>query len=637
MCSISGFIDFKEPHSQEFLKKLNNTMSHRGPDDQGYYIDNNVGFAHNRLSILDLSSAGHQPMESECGRFVICYNGEIYNHNELRKRFLPGRGFKGHSDTETLIELISCFYSAGKNIENVLKELNGMFAFAFWDKKEQTLLLVRDRMGIKPLYLYRKGGFTAFASEIKAFSSAGLDMSLSQEGIETYFTYGHSTMPSTIYLHVNKLLPGSFMSISNRKVENRYYWELHHNTGRFAGSYSDAVCQLKSLISDSVRLRLISDVPFGAFLSGGIDSSTITVLMQKYHGSPVNTFSVGFDFTGNKTNPAKGGKYSELPDARAVSKQIGSIHHELTPTADDLINIIEKLVYHYDEPYGDPAAFPTYMVSYLAKKYVTVCHSGEGADELFGGYRRYLANLWFENHIFLSRLYSAGFTLLESFLPRMRKLRKISQAFKENDAVKRYSCWLETLEKDTFFRLTGSKIKPNEYYSKIYELVKSDPGQFILLADQSAWLVDGYLEKVDKASMACSLEARVPFLDHRIVEFANSLPVKWKIGRTTKLILKNSTRGILPDNIIDKPKRGFTVPLDEWFRNELKKYCQDLLFASDFNYSEFNLNRKTVESCFNDHLKMRKDYSSFIWQMLIFIIWSNQRKKQQINKQIREY
>jgi len=618
MCSISGILDFKNKIDGNILKQFLHTLRHRGPDDCGTFIDGPVGFAHTRLSILDLSSAGHQPMASESGRFIICFNGEIYNHLELRKRYLSNHLFKGTSDTETLVELFSLFMTLNKAPASFFSELNGMFAIAFWDKQEKKLFLARDRMGIKPLYIYRKPGFLAFSSEIKAFKSAGFDLPVSTDGIRNYFVYGHSSMPSTIYSNVEKLEPAMFLSIGPHEEKKENYWSIYDSVfQKHAESYESAKTHLFNLLNDAVRSHLISDVPFGAFLSGGLDSSAIVALMQKLHGASINTFSVAFN-VGRKTRQ---GKYSELNEAALVAKQIGSTHHEVFPTVVDLKNCIEKVAYTYDEPFADPAAFPTYFVSEFARKYVTVCLTGEGADELFGGYRRYSAELWREKHRFLSKLFVAGFSFLSPCIPRARRLRKIASVFGDT-LPSRYSKWLETLDESDYASLIGTAIARNKDFGRIYEHVGRDHSKFILLADQLTLLVDGYLEKVDKASMAHSLEARVPYLDHRIVEFANSLPIEWKIGRTTKQILKDCMRGLLPDAIIDKPKHGFAVPTDEWLRGELKGYFKERVFGSGFSFDTYGLNRKFVERAFQDHCAMRRDYSFFLWKMLMFAVWA---------------
>jgi asparagine synthase (glutamine-hydrolysing) len=619
MCSISGILDFNNKIDESVLRQFLKAMVHRGPDDRGTFVDGPIGFAHTRLSILDLSSAGHQPMVSNSGRFIICFNGEIYNHLELRKRYLPSHPFRSTCDTETLVELFSLFMLSNKALTSFFSELNGMFAISLWDKQEKKLFLARDRMGIKPLYIYRKPGFFAFSSEIKAFKAAGLDLPVSPVGVQNYFVYGHSSLPSTIYSTVDKLRPATVLSINSHEEKTEKYWSIYASVfKKHPESYESAKTQLTALLTDSVRSHLISDVPFGAFLSGGLDSSAIVAMMQKLHGAAINTFSVAF----NMGNNARHGKYSELNEAALVAKQIGSTHHEIFPTVFDLKNCIEKVVYSYDEPFGDPAAFPTYIVSEFARKYVTVCLTGEGADELFGGYRRYSAELWREKHRFLSRLFSAGFPMLAPCIPRARRLNKIAKAFGDTTPSSRYSRWLETLDDHDYLSLTGSAISRNKDYGLIFKEVGGDLSKFIFLADQLTLLVDGYLEKVDKASMAHSLEARVPFLDFRIVEFANSLPMHWKIGATTKQILKDCMRGVLPDQILDKPKHGFAVPIDEWLRRELKEYFKERLFGSGFSFDTFGLNKKFVERAFLDHCAMRRDYSFFLWHMLMFAVWA---------------
>ena len=625
MCSIFGILNFNGLKQQgqfdsAFLHKINKALLHRGPDDSGTYLDNYLGFAHNRLSIQDLSAAGHQPMFSSCGNYVIAYNGEVYNHIELRQRFLPVDAFKGHSDTETIIELFSLFMNKGMLFPSLLTELNGMFAIAIWDIRRQRLFLARDRMGIKPIYVYSKGPILSFSSEIKAFNVAGFDMEIRPQGMADYFTYGHSSFPNTIYRNVKKFQPGTWQIIEKETIKEGKFWSLYSNYKMFTGSYGDAVSQLRELVADSIQKRLISDVPFGAFLSGGVDSSAITYFMQKYHGSSVNTFSVGFDAEGFN-DPFSGNKYSELQDARSISNKYGSIHHELVLKPDDLKQNLDKLVYHYDEPFGDSAALPTLMICQLARQFITVCHSGDGADELFGGYRRYRAHLFCENHPFLSQLFLFGYDKIKPILTRTRRLHKIASAFKETNPVARYSRWLETMDASGFAEMTGSEMRINSEYDRAYRTCKGDTGKFMLLADQGTLLVDGYLEKIDKASMANSLEVRVPYLDYRLVDFSNSLPVHWKINKSGKRIFKDALKGIVPDSILNKSKRGFTVPLDEWFQNELSGFLKERLLDASVDYAAYGLNRKVIERYLKEHLELEQDQSYFLWQVLVFNTW----------------
>jgi asparagine synthase (glutamine-hydrolysing) len=628
MCSIAGLYTNSGPVEENILRCFIDTLRHRGPDDQGIFIEGPIGLAHTRLSVQDLTASGHQPMMSQSKRFVICFNGEIYNHKELRSRYLPDHRFNGTSDTETLVELFSYFMEKGNQPQDVCREINGMFAIALWDRSERKLHLIRDRMGIKPLYILREAGLIAFASEIKALRCARFELSLSADAIRNYFTYGHSCLPSTIYKNVRKIEPATIHSICENGETQTEYWSAFDCFSREKKqTYESAKGELVELLNDAVRSHLISDVPFGAFLSGGLDSSAIVALMQKWHSAPINTFSVAFDIESNPKGVSRGGKYSELHEAAIVARQIGSNHHEIIPSARDLIATIEKIAYHYDEPFGDPASFPTYMVSALAKRSVTVVLTGEGADELFGGYRRYKAELWREKHHLLSSLFFTGFYFASPFFPRIRRLRKIAYVFRDTVPQHRYSRWLETLDETEHLLLTGNPIVRNDTYTRIFDRVDRDHSKFILLADQLTLLTDGYLEKVDKASMAHSLEARVPFLDHRIVEFANMLPIEWKIGKMTKRIFRDSMRGILPEVILTKAKRGFTVPVDEWLRGDLKSFFMETVFDSSFSFEDFGLKKSFVEAAIRDHCSLRRDYSLFLWQMLMFVIWAQSCKK----------
>lgn len=630
MCSIFGILNFDAGSNQHqfdnsFLRKINGVLAHRGPDDAGYYHDKAIAMTHNRLSIQDLSQAGHQPMFSACGNYVISYNGEIYNHHELRRKYLPAHQFRGHSDTETLIELYADFQRHGKDLDFLLNQLNGMFAIAIWDIRNQCLFLARDRLGVKPLFIYRKGHVLSFASEIKAFKAACFDLEVSEQGIANYFVYGYSPSPSTIYKNIMKFKPGTLQVLKQEGATEATYWSKYGGVSDFVGNYQDAVLQLRELIADAIRMRLISDVPFGAFLSGGVDSSAITYFMQKFHGSSINTYSVGFEVDRFTQKAIDGNKFSELPDARLVAERLGSVHHELVIGANDLMKNIEALSYCYDEPFGDPAAFPMYMICQLAKKKITVCHSGDGADEIFGGYRRYAAHLFSENHPFLSKLYLMGYFTFSSWLPASPRLAKIAAAYQEQSPIDRYSHWLETLERSTYFELTGMKLKINPDYQCAYTACRKDVGKFMLMADQGTLLPDVYLEKVDKASMASSLEVRVPFLDYRLLNFCNSLPAKWKIGRISKRIFKDALKGAVPAEILHKPKRGFTVPISDWFRSDLMAFIQSRLLDSSALYACYGLNKKVVERCLREHIKQKHDYSGFLWQMLMFVVWSDSK------------
>ncbi len=621
MCSILGVLNKKSSIDAALLKRMNNTLKHRGPDSSGVWIEENVGFAHNRLAIQDLSKTGHQPMVSKSGRYILCFNGEIYNHLDIRKKRLSTISFSGHSDTETLVELLEREILEKNTIQGALNELNGMFSFSLWDKVKKRLYLARDRMGIKPLYYYKIDSIFIFCSELKPFRVSGCDLAVSEDGLQTYFTYGHSCWPDTIFSDVHQVKPGYFITFDNNSIVEEKFWDNLSCKEDVPKNYREALKRLDWLVNDAVKLRLISDVPFGAFLSGGVDSSLIVSLMQKHHGSAINTFSVGFN-EGSK-DVYEGGKYSELRDARSVAREIGSIHHEIIPTPDDLKENIEKIVYHYDEPFGDPAAFPTYLVSKLAKEFVTVCASGEGADELFGGYRRYQANLWYHKHKFLAKMFSVGVHVSSALLPRMRRFRKIAEVYsKSGNAPGIYSVWLE---------LGGNVVNTenilNQNYVTTWNEIGKNIEQYPLVVDQRTWLVDSYLKKLDNASMAFALEGRVPFLDHRIVGFANSLKYEWKYKQITKKIIKDIASSYIPLSIINKPKRGFSVPIDEWFRGDLKQFFKDILFSNESMYTRYPLNKNIVETLYNQHIMLERDNSYILWNIVMFILWDNNWNK----------
>jgi len=425
LCSIAGILENCVSDSGNAIQRANYALGHRGPDAHTFYRDDDILLAHNRLAILDLSEAGAQPMTSKNGRFVICYNGEVYNHIVMRDKKI-GFSWRGHSDTETLLELLADCICSLQDLGKLLNQFNGMFAFALWDKQEKDLYLVRDRFGVKPLFLYGSDCPTAFASEIKAFKAAGLTLTKRPEALHEYMTYGHTLNGTTFYNEIHQLAPGTFMKVKVREGCQTLltYWNIPQPT-LFSGSYAEAVNELERLISDSIKIRLISDVPYGVFLSGGIDSSLITAIMQLNHNSPIKTFSVGFESAGK----VRGHEYDELSAAAMVAKHIGTEHHEVIIRPQDIVDNLEAMVASYDQPFADPAAFPTWFLSRFTSKSVKVVLTGEGADELFGGYRRYRAHLWSQRHNILARCFGGLLGLAVRPFPAFRKAERLSRSF----------------------------------------------------------------------------------------------------------------------------------------------------------------------------------------------------------------
>jgi asparagine synthase (glutamine-hydrolysing) len=618
MCGICGEISLTGAMvNTSVLEAMVASLRHRGPDDEGIFVEGNVGLGHSRLSIIDPSPAGHQPMFDGNQEIVIVFNGEIYNYRELRKKLLDeGVKLRSHCDTEVILYL---YREYGTNCP---KYLRGMFAFAIWDRKTKRLFAARDRIGIKPFYYYLDDRRLAFGSEIKAIVQIpDLDLTLSLPAIANYFTYGHSFAPQTIYQNIQKLPPGHWMMVEETGVTLRRYWDISVNDETRNGDFAGCTRELRRLLADSVRCHLIADVPVGVFLSGGVDSSLIAALAARQKSEPVQTFSVGFDV---------GGHYNELDSARQVASAIGSNHHELLVASFSVPTLLEKLVWHYDEPFADAACMPTYLISEFARHNVKVILSGEGGDEVFGGYRRYITQL-------LSPYYRrfAWFFRKDSSLRRMiesrRGLRRVKKVVESSDFAKddeRYANWLTSFTpalRQEFFEGTLREFERTydaaEIYRQRFAEVGSDSTNRLLYVDMKTWLPDTYLEKVDKATMAVGLEARVPLLDHSVVEYAFSLPGAYKIsGFRKKRILRAAAAGLVPEGILTKPKHGFSVPVDEWFRGPLAAYAREIMLDGRLE-SRGYFRRAAIERLLELHRCRQNDYGTQIWQLLNFELW----------------
>ncbi len=625
MCGIAGQLNFdrQQPVLRPELELMAERLAHRGPDDEGVYLDGNLGLAHRRLSILDLSAAGHQPMPSASGRYWITFNGEIYNFRELRNDLkTSGYPFRSHTDTEVLLGLFE------RHGRECLLQLQGMFAFAIWDKQERALFLARDPLGIKPLYYYRDNHRFLFASEIKAILvSREVACELDPRGLQNFFAHGHSASPVTIYRQIHKLPPGHWILVRDGKTIAQQYWNPHpgpdHNDVRL--SWDEKASELKDLLTRSVKAHLVSDVPVGVFLSGGLDSSAVVALMAQT-GAQIKTFSIGF-----KSER----KYNELDKARTVAAHFGTQHQEAVLDENDLRDCLETMVYHYDEPFGDPAAFPTYLVSRLARETVKVCLSGEGADELFGGYRRYLAERYGGVYRALPSVLRAKLIPgLVSPLPRSYRLKQLVRTLNISDPVKRQGNWqmifTDDLRRNLFQGQRLNGLDPEDAYD-CFRLHRAPDGSDglngVLYADIRSWLTDCYLEKVDKASMAVGLEARVPFLDRAVVEFALQLPADMKVkldlnpgGRSLKRLFGRMLRNLLPRSILDQPKHGFAVPFDPWFRGGLKSFVGEILLDARTRRRGY-FNMRFIEQLFNEHQRGREVRNKHLWLLLMFELW----------------
>jgi len=622
-----------------------NAIGHRGPDDAGTWEDADAGIAlaHRRLSILDVSSAGHQPMGSACGRYVIAFNGEIYNHAELRRELeAAGKsaGWRGHSDTETLLAAISVW-----GIGATLEKCVGMFAFALWDRTERKLTLARDRLGEKPLYYGMQGDTLLFGSELKALRQhPAFRAEIDRDALALYLRHNCIPAPYSIYQKIRKLPPGTWLEVGQAGAlrEPVAYWSAQQvaESGQhdpFAGSEQDAVDELERLLKQSIGGQMVADVPLGAFLSGGVDSSTVVALMQAQSRRPVKTFTIGFSEKG----------YNEAEHAHAVAQHLGTEHTELYVTPAQAMAVIPRLSHIYDEPFSDSSQIPTWLVSELAREHVTVSLSGDGGDELFGGYNRHSIgqDVWRRTsqlpHALRGGLasimtgvsperWNSTIGALAPLLPgKLRfgnpgdKLHKLAGVLRSDNAESLYlglvSHWDDPAAlvkggREPATLLTGSKPRADLPDSALY----------MMLLDTMTYLPDDILTKVDRAAMSVSLETRVPFLDHRLVEFAWRLPLEMKIRNGEgKHVLRQVLYRHVPKALIDRPKMGFGIPLDNWLREPLRQWAEALLDGGRLEkegFFEAGLVRKKWE----EHLSGRRNWAYHIWDILMFQAWLEQ-------------
>ncbi len=596
-----------------------NTLVHRGPDDEGEVVLENVGLGMRRLSIIDLSK-GHQPLSNEDGTVWIVFNGEVYNYREIRANLESlGHRFKTTSDTESIVH----GYEAWG--EGVCERLNGMFGFALWDDREKRLLLARDRLGIKPVYYYQDDEKLVFGSEIKAILQCPeIRKSVDPVALNNYLTFEYIPSPRSIFKEIRKLEPGHWLSWQDGRIRIQPYWRLIPEERPW--KEEEAKEKLSELLKDSVRLRLVSDVPLGAFLSGGIDSSIVVSLMAGLMEEPVKTFSIGF----------RESSYDELRYARSVARKYNTEHHEFTVEAKAL-DLTEKLIRQFDEPFGDFSIFPTYLVSKMSRDFVKVILSGDGGDELFAGYDTYRA------HRFDRRFYHClpkvvkrrFFGSLARTLPPTEKKKGAINSFKRfvqgTELPKslyhaRWMVFLRELEREKIF---SSDIR--------HEIGHEDPYDFIHrhsqcveglddvtrtgYIDVKTYLVDNILVKVDRMSMATSLEARVPYLDHRVVEFVFTLPPDLKMrGFSTKVLLKKTFWDHLPREVQKRDKQGFSIPIKNWIRNELKPMMLDLLNESRIKQQGF-FDSRYVSELVDEHLRGVENHSHKLWALMVFEQW----------------
>lgn len=635
MCGIAGILANDVTPYRERLQEMLHAIRHRGPDAENVWLDSGkrVLLGHTRLSIQDLTAHGAQPMQSISGRFVITYNGEIYNTADL-KAALPGHVFKGHSDTEVLLEHIARY-----GVAATLPKLVGMFAFAVVDLKEAKLYLVCDRLGIKPLYYTLIGTELAFASELNALRKSGiLECKLNFEAAAMFTRHAYILAPETIFQDVKKLVPGTCLvyNINNQQIEAcDPYWKLSEFTKRrdkFT-SFEDAFEFYAPLIEDAVKIRLVSDVPLGCFLSGGYDSTCVAAMMQKVSSRPINTFSIGFEEQA----------YNEAPHAKRVAELLGTHHSELYVSEDEALRVVPEIPFMYDEPFADSSQIPTYLVSKMARQHVTVCLTGDGGDELFAGYNRYMwVKLLNRYHKKLPRAIKS---LLTRFIFSMSKdtwekcfyaARPITPSkfrfnlpgdklyklghFLQKDTVSEQYYSFVSLVQDPSQLLRGRDDRSileqlGEHHEGLSEIALMQYFDFI------TYLPGDILTKVDRASMACSLEARVPLLDHRLVENTWRLQDAHKVNGTAgKLILKKLVHQYVPEEMMNRPKMGFGIPVGLWLRSKLREYVENHL-------SESSLNRiglyqvEPVRRMWQEHVSGRNNHEYALWGILMMQAW----------------
>ena len=650
MCGLAGGLspaDF--PRLQSVVGRMTNVLEHRGPDDEGVWCDPEAGIAlgHRRLAIVDLSASGRQPMVSANGRWVIAFNGEIYNHLKLRRRLEQSHDappWRGHSDTETLLAGFEAW-----GVRETLVRCIGMFAFAVWDRHERVLTLGRDRMGEKPLYYGWQGSGDGacflFGSELVALKQhPAFSAPIDRGALALYMRHNYVPAPYSIHQGIHKLLPGHLLTVSARCREPRLdrYWSIEEVAADgardpFNGGDDAAIDALEALLTDAVGQQMMADVPLGAFLSGGIDSSVVVALMQSQSSRPVRTFSIGFEESG----------HNEAVHAKAVAAHLGTEHTELYVRAQQALDVIPRLPSIYSEPFADSSQVPTYLVSALAKRHVTVALSGDAGDELFGGYNRYpmARNLWRSVSLLPYSLRGAAARILrvpsvEAWNAMARPVRGILPRSLERanlgDKLYKAADVLDSASVDQLYlRLVshwpsgvvlGAAPHATPLDGRSSSLRGLDPVQRMMVRDSMTYLPDDILTKVDRAAMAVSLEARVPLLDHRVVEFAWRLPQDLKLrAGTSKWVLRQVLKRHVPRSLTDRPKMGFGVPIDAWLRGPLREWAETLLDESTLRQQGY-LDPAPIRARWSQHLSGQRNWQSHLWDVLMFQAWMENAK-----------
>jgi asparagine synthase (glutamine-hydrolysing) len=616
MCGIAGIFYNSNGHtrspSRGAAEAMASTLAHRGPDDAGVWesADGLVALAHRRLSIVDLSPLGRNPMSWD-GRLWITFNGEIYNFRELRSELeASGCRFRSQTDTEVILAAYDTWGT------DSVHRFAGMFAFALWDEPRRRLWVVRDRLGKKPLYYVHHDGAFRFASELKALASdRAVPLEIDREALKLYLRYGYVPAPFSIYRAIRKLPPGHEATVETGTLRVREYWNPAAFTGAHAGITADEAEQrLEALLSTAVRQRRVADVPLGSFLSGGIDSSLIVAMMQEQSAEPVKTFTIRFD------NP----QFDEADHAAAVARHLGTEHHEETCSSGQMLEVVDRIPAMYDEPFADSSAIPTFIVSRMARQHVTVALSGDGGDELFFGYPRYshyLDSGWALGLPAPVRKFAAAIAARAG----NRRVRRIADVLREDDRD-RYTRFVSWMDGPHVTEFTGDEASAAPIYTQMLARVRElTPGDHAPLLDVVSYLPDDILAKVDRASMAVSLEVRAPLLDHRVAEFAIGLPLTLKRRNgETKWLLRRMLARRIPRHLTDRPKMGFGVPLVDWFRGPLRAQMSSYCAGSDFE--DLGLNpapARRLWSSFNAGGAVRPD---LLWQMFSLAAWARSRR-----------
>ena len=612
MCGICGGVTDYNLNIDEMVKSI----KHRGPDFQGVYRDDTIYLGHARLSILDLSKDANQPMIDSNRDYILVYNGEIYNFKSLRDTLYGlGHKFRSNSDTEVILR---GFMEWGVEL---FKKLNGMFAFSIYDKREEKLYIARDRFGIKPLYYYYDNQNFIFGSEIKAIlKSKMVKRELSYQGLHEYIHFSTTLGESTFYSGIKKLKAGHYIEFNlNSKSLYIYPYRLNYTIRPSKDSLEEAIYNIRELFEESVKSQLVSDVPVGIFLSGGVDSTAITAFASKHYRGRLKTFSAGFDFD-------KG--FNELPNAKFISERFNTEHYEFHIKGEDTVDILERLNYYFDQPFGDAANIPLYLMSRELKGKHKVVLQGDGGDELFAGYKYYFR----AKNEKLFRLFSKAVTSFDFLIPKssryyrmLRSMYAISQEDRALIPARFYSQEMINESNINLFkeeyRDRLKEVNPFKYHLSFHERFKDmDLLQELLYTDMNIILPDQYLEKVDRATMANSLEIRVPFLDNNLADYAMSLPSKYKVyGKEKKYLLKKAFEGVIPNRILYGKKRGFGVPFSYWLRSSMSDFMREEIISS-------NIYREDICKVIDEHILGKRDHGFLLWKLLNLSIWLNRNR-----------